>query len=39
LAGEVLLDSCIELLVLNPLMAGPDGCVAVDALIRWSDLA
>jgi acetyl-CoA synthetase len=38
-AGDVLLDSGLELLELNPLIAGPDGCVAVDALIRWSDLA
>ena len=36
-AGDVLLDSGLELLELNPLIAGADGCVAVDALIRWSD--
>lgn len=33
-AGEVLLDSELELLELNPLIAGPRGCVAVDALAR-----
>jgi acyl-CoA synthetase (NDP forming) len=33
-AGEVLLDSGLELLELNPLIAWSDGCVAVDALAR-----
>jgi hypothetical protein len=33
-AGEVLLVEGLELLELNPLIAGPDGCVAVDALAR-----
>ncbi len=33
-AGEVLLDSGLSLLELNPLIAGPEGCVAVDALAR-----
>jgi acetyl-CoA synthetase len=33
-AGEILLSSGLELLELNPLIAGPEGCVAVDALAR-----
>lgn len=33
-AGELLLDERLELLELNPLIAGPDGCVAVDAVAR-----
>ena len=31
-AGALLLDQDLELLELNPLIAGPEGCVAVDAL-------
>lgn len=32
--GELLLDEGLELIEVNPLIAGPDGCVAVDALAR-----
>ena len=33
-AGEVLVDEDLELVELNPLIAGPDGCTAVDAVAR-----
>lgn len=33
-AGDVLLDAGLSLLELNPLLAGPSGCVSVDALAR-----
>ena len=33
-AGDVLLAEDLELLEVNPLIAGPGGCVAVDALAR-----
>jgi acetyl-CoA synthetase len=33
-AGEALLAESLELVELNPLIAGPDGCTAVDALAR-----
>ena len=33
-AGDVFLAERLELLELNPLIAGPAGCVAVDALVR-----
>ncbi len=33
-AGDLLLAENLELLELNPLIAGPDGCIAVDALAR-----
>ncbi|HKQ17387.1 MAG TPA: acetate--CoA ligase family protein, partial [Solirubrobacterales bacterium] len=33
-AGEVLLAEDLELVELNPLIAGPDGCTAVDAVAR-----
>ena len=32
LAGDLLLSEDLDLLELNPLIAGPDGCVAVDAV-------
>ncbi len=32
--GELLLDGGYELIELNPLIVGADGCVAVDALAR-----
>jgi acetate---CoA ligase (ADP-forming) len=35
-AGELLLDQGLELLELNPLIAGSDDCVAVDAVARRS---
>ncbi len=35
-AGEALLESGLALLELNPLIAGPTGCLAVDALARRS---
>jgi hypothetical protein len=36
-AGTVLLERGLALLELNPVIAGPDGAVAVDALARQSD--
>ena len=38
-AGDVLLEAGLDLLELNPLIAGPTGCTAVDALARRSDRA
>jgi acetyl-CoA synthetase len=35
--GELLLDGGYELIELNPLIVGADGCVAVDALARARD--
>ena len=32
--GELLISEGLELLEINPLIAGPHGCVAVDALAR-----
>jgi hypothetical protein len=32
--GEVLVDEGLDLIELNPLIAGPAGCVAVDALAK-----
>ena len=34
--GELLLSAGLDLVELNPLIAGPDGCVAVDAVARRS---
>ncbi len=34
--GDALLDAGLDLIELNPLIAGPDGCVAVDAVARRS---